>query len=182
MLMTESNENQQVTAKEEKKVKNRKLYPAIIAAVIFVYVMTTQLPGVFIWAVVVFMPIWVIASIIHAAVVPDMRKFLLMRVFIWVVAVAAVFGIYDVKDKIMRHYADEVVEKIKTYSATHGHCPKTLSDIGIEKQEFKKELGYRSIYYCIDDSLPFLMYTVPISGFDTYHYDFTGDEWVFHPD
>ncbi|GHT96836.1 hypothetical protein AGMMS49545_22960 [Betaproteobacteria bacterium] len=125
--------------------------------------------------------LWVIVSIVHAVVIPDMRKFLLARVLIWIVAIAVVFGIFEIKHKIMRGYADEVVEKVKVYYAAHGHYPKTLAEIGIEQQKFKETLGRRSGYLCMGDA-PRIFYTAPIDGFDTWFYDFAGNEWGFHPD
>ncbi|MDR1890361.1 MAG: hypothetical protein LBQ81_13480 [Zoogloeaceae bacterium] len=186
-MMTETRGTPPAGAKAEKKAKPDKLYPAVIAAVIFVGLCVSTIGGEMLAALgILILLLWIVVNIIYACRNPARRKFFLVRICIWVVAFVSVFVSFNIKNEIMRRYANEVIVKIKDFSAAHGRCAQTLAELGIESQEFEEALGRRSGYRCMkgegEGELPNLYYTDPGSGFDIWHYDFVEDKWTFHPD
>ncbi|MDR3054980.1 MAG: hypothetical protein LBU53_06200 [Zoogloeaceae bacterium] len=156
-----------------------KIYPAVIAATIFSVFSAS--PGayfiLFPGTLCVF--IWGIVAGVFAWKYPPIRKIQAARVGVWVIAITAAFVVHHVRDSALREQADALVTKIQTYTATNGHCPATLEDIGQSTKEIRKTL--RGSYGCHENTMR-LFYRSSTTLFDIWSYDFEKNEWVFVPD
>jgi hypothetical protein len=178
MMPDDDKETQQVSS-NGKTPKKKKIFPAVIAAAIFVVFLTMPYCGFILYLAIWPLLIWMAISIVAAVRNAGMRKIHLARVFVWVAAVTIVIGFNAIKVKLARDYANEVVTKVKMFSAAHGHCPETLDEIGVEKQELQEKLG-RALYWC-ENGQPVLYYVVPYIMYDFYSYDFEREAWIYQP-
>jgi hypothetical protein len=171
----------QAESSGEKSGKTRqKIYPAAIAAMIFVFLLAQRHGGIIVGLAVFPLLIWVSFNVVAIIRDPAIRKTCLARIFIWGSAFVIVIGIHSVRDKAARSYANEIVAKVRDFSTVHGRCPEHLDEIGIEKQEFREKL--RSSTYGCRDGNPYLVYTIPSGPLDRYSYDFDHDVWEYQPD
>jgi hypothetical protein len=157
--------------------KKKKLSPEVIAATLFTLFLSLPHTGfmlaLFAWPLLILG----LVSLVQMTRRPETRKFHLARILIWVTACALVVGVHYVRYTTARSYANEVVAKIRHFSAAQGRCPKDLKEMGIEKQEFREKLGVLSYYRC--DGYPELFYPVPYIVYDFYHYDFERNVWNY---
>ncbi|MDR1529196.1 MAG: hypothetical protein LBS40_02115 [Burkholderiales bacterium] len=175
--MTPVQRNNSMTPGKSDGEKKTKVYPTVIAASIFVFFLS--MPHVFFMIYVPAIPllIWMMVNLARAIRDPKTRKIRLARIAIWIVAIGFVCGIHRVMYVITRSYADEVIVKIDQFSKTHGYCPETLEDMGIDRQQFKEALGFAS--YSCQDGNPSLYYAATFIIYDTYSYDFEQSIWEY---
>lgn len=92
-----------------------------------------------------------------------------------------IISVHHIIHEKTRGYANKVVAAVNEFSARHhGHCPKTLDEIGVNEQQFRKELGIS--YYMCEDNEPRLVYRATRHGFGVYHYDFKATSWKYFGD
>jgi hypothetical protein len=163
-------------AKELKK----KIYSSLLAAALMVLILGQRHAGFMLYVVVLPLLIWLPYSAFVIVKKPDVRASQLARVSIWIVAIALVAGIHYIRHKTTRHNADEIVAAINNFLTTHGRCPTTIDEIGIDQQQLKKKLGLSG--YACEDGKPQLFYAVTYMAFDTYHYDFGSGVWKYDAD
>jgi predicted secreted protein len=157
--------------------QKKKLFPTALAATLFALCLSLPNAGFMLVLFALPLLILVVVSLVHMMLRPETRKFHLARIVIWATACALVVGVHYVRHVVTRSYANEVVAKIKHFSATQGRCPKDLEEMGIAPQEFREKLGMAD-YQCADDT-PRFFYPAPYIIFDTYHYDFEDDVWNY---
>ncbi|WP_159064844.1 hypothetical protein [Thaumasiovibrio subtropicus] len=63
------------------------------------------------------------------------------------------------------------------YKTLNGEYPSSIETVGITIQQLQDNLG--TSYYSLHDEKATLVYVVPYIGFDTYHYDFEKNVWVY---
>jgi hypothetical protein len=162
------------------KVKKPKIYPAVIAAAIVTWLFSQR--GALLGFFFLSLPLlaWMLLTFVRACRDSVRRKIHLARVLVWIIASALIVGIHQARHQAARDYANEVVAKVKNFSAAQGRCPKSLEEIGVDKQALREKLG-TTLYRCLEDA-PTLLYTNPMNGFDRYRYDFARDVWEYIPD
>jgi hypothetical protein len=162
------------------ETKKLKVYPAVIAAAIVTWLFSQR--GALFGFFFLSLPLlgWMLLTFVRACLDSTRRKTHLARLLVWIIAAVLIVSIHHFRDQAARSYANEVVEKIKTFSATQGHCPKSLEEIGVDKQTFREKL-VSSTYSCREGEL-YLSYANPMQVIDRYSYNFERDVWEYIPD
>ena len=155
----------------------KKIYSSLLAAAFMVLILGQEHLGFMLYVVVLPLLIWIPYSAYVMVRKPDIRAQQFVRVFIWIVAIALVTGIHYIRHKTTRHSAEEIVSAIDSFSATHGHCPANLDEIGISSEQLREKLGMSG--YSCDKGNPHLFYAATYIVFDTYHYDFKTGSWKY---
>jgi hypothetical protein len=73
---------------------------------------------------------WTLFQLAQAIRHANTRKTRFLRVKIWLLAFALVFGIHALQTAYHRRQANAFIVKIQEYQARHGVCPQTLAMIG----------------------------------------------------
>jgi hypothetical protein len=165
--------------------KAEKIYPAAIAAAVFVLLFGPDGIGIlrllFVVPCVILVLIWMFFQFIYAIFHAEARKSCALRIGIWIFAVALVFGINVFRDRSIRQQADGIVAKIEDYRARHKTCPPDLEAIGENRESLRDKLGH-SGYRCEKDR-PRFWYAESFSGgFGRHEYDFEQKTWRLLPD
>jgi hypothetical protein len=176
-----TNATEPETSAPPKVEKARKIYPTVIAAASFVLFCAQPMLGFVAILLAIPVAIWMIFQLVYAIGHPGSGKNRALRVGVWLLAYALVFGIHAIQENAIRQRADAIVAKIETYQARHKTCPPTLEAIGESRESLSAALGRRSLYACVENA-PYLVYTAPASGFDMYLYDFERKTWDYRPD
>jgi branched-subunit amino acid transport protein AzlD len=163
-------------AKETKK----NYFVTLLWASLFVFILGQNYSGFMLIFVIIALLIWVPYSAYVVVRNPDGRRFYFIRLSIWIFAILLVAGIHYIRHINTRHNADEIVTAIISFSTTHGHCPKSLDEIGINRARLKDKLGMSS-YICADEK-PHLSYGATYVPFNMYSYDFESKDWKNHAD
>ncbi len=156
------------------------LYISLALAAAFTWLASVWGTGVFHKLAIIVMMVWLPYSVIVIALKPARRRAQLTRVAIWGGAVALAGGIHYARHQAVMKHANEISAAVVQYTAAHGHCPATLDEIGVSREQFKDELGH-GYYHCEGDELS-LFFSDSYDAFDTYFYDFEAKAWVFQPD
>jgi hypothetical protein len=120
--------------------------------------------------------VWVLYNLARAISDPPRRKFRLAQIGIWVFALAATAGVHALYHYRARQYADEIVVKIGDWRAAHGHYPRSIEDIGMNREELRSR---RAVYgYGAEDIYPRLFYADTFEIYVHWYYDFERKEWV----
>ncbi|MDR2636760.1 MAG: hypothetical protein LBB55_00295 [Zoogloeaceae bacterium] len=121
--------------------------------------------------------IWMLFQLVRAIRRMDSWKNFALRVGVWFIAFALVYGIHANRDHSMRQQADAIVAKIGTFQEKHGTCPPTLEAINESQKSLNDKLGALSFYRC-EQNKPYLHYLVPYIPFAGYLYDFERKTWI----
>jgi hypothetical protein len=162
------------------QIPKKKIFPTLLTAGLMVFILGQNHAGFMLYVVVVPLLIWIPYSVYLMFRRPDVRASQLARVTIWMVAIALVAGIHYIRHKTTRQNADEIVAAINNFSTTHGRCPETIDEIGINQQQLMEKLGLSG--YACKDGNPRLFYAVTYVVFDTYDYDFGSGAWKYDAD
>jgi hypothetical protein len=144
------------------------------------FVFAQKYLGVGLYLVVVLLLMWIPLWVYRAIRQRELRSFFFARMAIWVAAVALVAGIHYIRHITTRHQADEIAAAVTRYSQAHGHCPASLTELGMTREQLREKLGTAG--YDCRDGKPFLAYAAPFVGFAAYHYDFANGAWKYYPD
>ncbi|MDD4963687.1 MAG: hypothetical protein PHI11_07200 [Gallionella sp.] len=158
----------------------RKIYSSLLLAAVTVLLVAQSGAGFVL--LLLFWPlfIWASYSAYIILFVPEGRTNQLIRVMIWVVAVALMVGIHHLRYVTTRQNADAIVATIHRYAVTHGKYPATLDEVGINRQQLRDKLGW-SGYYC-ETGTPRFFYKGTYLPFESYHYDFSQNVWKHRSD
>jgi hypothetical protein len=164
---------------------DKKNYFSIILSVIFVLICGQR--GMAMGLILFFLPllIWFPYSIYIAIQKPSHRKWQLVKMAIWLIAIAIVIVLHNYYQKQTRQNADAVLAKIEEYYAKNKTYPADAAVIGINSTY--KDAARSDVRYGFTDNLgmdktPYLFYISTTNMFDTYHYDFQKKSWRFFPD
>ncbi|MDR0673275.1 MAG: hypothetical protein LBF93_06385 [Zoogloeaceae bacterium] len=162
-----------------KAVKAKKVYPTIITAILFTLYFSQPMVGFIAAMLALPVAIWMIFQIVHAVGHPGTGKNCALRIGVWILAFALVYGINVARDNALRQRADRIVAKIEAYQVQHGTCP-TLEAIGESRESLREALGHSTIYAC-EKNAPRFSYPVPYIIYDRYLYDFERKTWNYQP-
>jgi len=123
---------------------------------------------------------WAIYVLVCAIRNPARRKFHLLRIGIWVLALTAAMSVHALYFYRARHHADEVVMKVKDWHSTHGAYPRG-EDIGMERRPIRRT-GQPIYAYREEEAFPVLFYADTFQIFASWHYSFEQDVWEFWAD
>ncbi|MDR2677974.1 MAG: hypothetical protein LBB51_00865, partial [Zoogloeaceae bacterium] len=93
--------------------KAKSIYPAAIVATIFVFWFSLPSAGFMAFALVIPVAIWMLFQLVHAIRHSEARKYCALRVGVWFLAFALVFGINAFRDWNMRRQANAIITKIQ---------------------------------------------------------------------
>lgn len=158
----------------------RKVLSSLIAAALVVFIFCQEHAGI---GLVLFIPIliiWLPYSIFVSVAKPQRRGLQFTQMAIWIGAVAIIAAVQYVRHEVTRRNANEIAAAINRYSAQHGHCPATIEDIGITRDQLREKLGLS--YYQCKGGKQTLFYAVTYTVFDTYDYDFSKGTWNYQRD
>ena len=149
---------------------NRKIYTSLLLATATVFLVAQ--PGMGFLLVVLLIPllIWLSYSAYGMLRWPETRRNRLLRVTIWLVALALMVGIHYWRHTTTRQHADGIVATIQRHAAKQGQYPATLAAAGIPSQ------GVWLRYRC-DQGKPSLYYRGTFLPFESYQYDFSVGAW-----
>ena len=156
------------------------LYISLALAAAFAWITSIWGQGIFVKLSIIVMMVWLPYSAIVMLFRPARRWAQLARVVIWVGAVALAGGIHYVRHEAVMKRANEITAAVMQYTAAHGHCPATMDEIGVSREQLRNDLG-RADYRC-EGGKPEFFFLDSYDGFDRYHYDFDAKGWVFQPD
>ena len=160
---------------------SRALIPSAAGALFLTFICLQAHAGFFLYF---FIPVWLFWLPYSAYVIarkPEARKLQTIRVGLWLSAALLIACVHVFRHNSARHTADEVVSKVQSYSATHGHYPPSLTEIGLSKEELRTKLRM-GFYHRDEAGKPFFIYAATFEPFSTFSYDFGKQLWVYQPD
>lgn len=150
------------------KKSERKIYTSLLLATLTGWLVAQPGMGFLLILLLIPLLIWVIYRAYRMVRSPESRRNQLIRVVIWLVAVALMAGIHYLRYVTARQNADEVVATLHRYALRQGHYPATLAEAGISQGK----LRYRG-----DLRKPRLYYGGTFLPFEFYEYDFEQGVW-----
>jgi len=152
----------------------------LIAAVCCALLLMGHGLGHMIYLVAILWLPWAVFTLIRAIRNPAQRKSHLIRIGIWVVALAVAISAHALYSYRARHHADEIVMKIKGWRSTHGEYPCSAEESATIQEEARNQLVRYSSYSCPEKSAyPRFWYADTFWLLARWHYDFERDVWVF---
>ena len=158
----------------------KQFYMTLVSSILLSFLLAQPHAGFMIYIFAFPLLIWFTYSIYVAIAKPDLRKWQLIRMSVWIVSVLVILGIHYNRRETARHYADNVVAAIKEYKSEHGNYPDNIEMIGISRQQLKNKLGLSG--YSFEKNTPSLFYADTFIVYQTHDYDFQKNIWVYHAD
>ncbi|WP_087018414.1 hypothetical protein [Thaumasiovibrio subtropicus] len=150
----------------------------IIASLLVLLLLSQRLMGFLAVFTVFYLAPRIVQSVYYVIRKRASLRVELFRSSVWVIALSLCFSIHQYRDWKMRIYADEVVMRIVDYETLNGEYPPNIEALGTTNKSLTENLGFSG--YTLFDEGPVLFYSVPYIIFDTYHYDFEKNVWVYH--
>jgi hypothetical protein len=158
----------------------KQLYKTLASGVLLTFFLAQPHAGFMIYIFVLPLLIWFIYSLYVALTKPDRRKWHLIRMSVWIASVLVILVVHYDRKQTIRHYADDIVAAINKYKLEHGTYPDNIEMIGVSRQQLKEQLGLSG--YSYEKGKPGLFYADTFIVFQTHHYDFQKNTWVYHAD
>ena len=170
--------SQKTTGKEVDHKKQ--FYKTLVSGVLMALILAQPHVGFMIYIFALPLLIWFIYSTYVSLTKPDRRKWQLIRMSVWIISVLVILGIHYSRRESTRHYADYIVAAINKFELEQGTYPDNIEMIGVSRQQLKEKLGLSGYSYV--KGKPDLFYADTFIVFQTHHYDFLKDTWVYHGD
>jgi hypothetical protein len=160
--------------------QKKQFYMTLLWSILLAFFLSRPHAGFMIYIFALPLLIWLIYSSYVAITKPEQRKWRLLRMAVWIASVLVILGIHHDRRVTARHYADGIVAALNEYENEHGVYPDSLDMIGVSRQQLKEHLGLSGYFY--DKGKPSLFYADTFVVFQTHHYDFQKNAWIYHAD
>ena len=156
----------------------RKIYSAIILAVIVVLTVGQAHAGFLVLVLALPLFVWLAWSIFVIVRRPYVRLAQGICIVVWMVALLLVFAAHLLRHEVVRSDANQVVREIRRHMADYGRCPHQLSVLGYKQHDLIDRLGENYGYSC-ENRKPKFFYIATFTIFDTFEYDFEESNWNY---
>jgi hypothetical protein len=149
----------------------------LIAAGIITFFLCQRHAGFRIYLQVFILIPWIIGSAWKIIVNPKIRWLQTAKILIWLLSVAIITGSHYFLASRTRARAQEIVNAIAAYHATHGVYPESgyLESIGYTKDKIRSMVGMGG--YLIENDKPSFFYASTYIIFETDSYNFNTRQW-----
>ena len=108
----------------------------------------------------------------------NIQRTIFRQTIFWVISLLIVYSHSFYLGSTTRAIANEAVDIIINYKKTNGTYPKSMNEIGLDAEKFRKN----HIFYTTINIDPYLHYQEPNLSFAAHVYNFSNHTWDFHAD
>ncbi len=156
----------------------RKIYSAIVLAVIVVLTVGQAHAGFLFVLLVLPLSLWLAWSVFVIIRRPFARLAQFICVLVWLVSISLIVAAHFVRHNETRSDANRIVAAIERFAGDSGRCPPSLESLGFKRAVVEEALGSNYTFACVDRK-PKFSYVATFTIFDTFEYDFDRDSWKY---
>lgn len=168
------------TKSRQEKSLRYKFYETLLSATLLCLICSQRYAGFLLLIFTPFLLVWLLFSLYIVYKKPELKKWQLGRIGIWITCILIVLGMHKYYEINARKNANDVIDLIERYRSEHGNYPKNYMDIGMDQQKLRDKCGIFCFFSHEKEAQLTYAGTFIIHSF--YTYDFNTKKWEFLDD